>query len=91
MCAVGIACNAQLGPRLLGRWARPDDAGRRLLERAAAALGLSARAYHRILRVARTIADLDGDEQVRGPHIAEAISYRMLDRREASAAATVGG
>ncbi len=76
----GAACNAQMGPRLISRWARPDDGGRRLLERAAASLGLSARAFHRILRVARTIADLDGADSVAAAHVAEAISYRCLDR-----------
>ncbi len=78
----GIACNAGMGPREIDRWARPDTAGHRLLERAAAALGLSARAFHRILRVARTIADLDASEAVRAHHVAEAIAYRALDREE---------
>jgi len=80
LVGVGATCNAQMGPRLISRWARTDDAGRRLLERAAAALGLSARAFHRILRVARTIADLDGADGVQAVHVAEAISYRCLDR-----------
>jgi magnesium chelatase family protein len=87
----GLTCNAQMGPRLLSRWARPGDAGGRLLERAAASLGLSARAYHRILRVSRTIADLAGDEDIRAHHIAEAISYRMLDRQQATPAAAENG
>jgi len=78
----GLACNAGMGSREIDRWARPDRAGHRLLERAAAALGLSARAFHRILRVARTIADLDGSEAVLAHHVAEAIAYRALDREE---------
>ena len=60
--------------------AAPDAAGRRLLERAITCFALSARAHDRILRVARTIADLEGSEAVRGPHIGEAIQYRCLDR-----------
>ncbi len=77
---MGIACNAQLKGRILKKYAAPDAEGRRLLEVAVERLGLSARAYHRILRVARTIADLAGREQVTAPDIAEAIGYRSLDR-----------
>ncbi len=77
----GVSCNADLGPAALERWAWPDASGRRLLERAAAVLGLSARAYHRILRVARTLADLSGSEKVAAAHLAEAIAYRSLDQR----------
>ncbi|NOZ94794.1 MAG: ATP-binding protein, partial [Acidobacteria bacterium] len=90
----GIACNAGMGPREIDRWARADTAGHRLLERAAASLGLSARAFHRILRVARTIADLDASETVQAHHVAEAIAYRALDREELPArgeAAAAGG
>jgi magnesium chelatase family protein len=69
-----------MGPDAIRRWAKPDADGRRLLEHASRGLGLSARAYHRILRVARTIADLAGDEQIATSHLAEAIAYRSLDR-----------
>jgi magnesium chelatase family protein len=62
---------------LLEEVASPDAEGRDLLARVAERFGLSARGYHRILRVARTIADLDGSEAVRKPHVAEAVSYRL--------------
>jgi magnesium chelatase family protein len=78
----GARCNADLGPEELVRWARPCGDGRRLLEHAVRTLGLSARAFHRVQRVARTIADLGGEEQVRSVHVAEAIAYRVLDRQE---------
>lgn len=83
----GPQTNAEMGSDAIRRWASPDDDGRRLLEHASRALGLSARAWHRILRVARTIADLDECDAVRAPHVAEAIAYRSLDRRDAHAAA----
>jgi len=74
------ASNAALEPRQLARVAEPDTAGRQLLERAAERLGLSARACHRVLKVARTIADLAAAGQVAPTHVAEAITYRQLDR-----------
>jgi magnesium chelatase family protein len=77
----GIFTNAQLRPRLLKKYCRIDAAGRHLLEQAMTRLGLSARAYGRILRVARTIADLAGSENIAEMHLAEAIQYRSLDRR----------
>jgi len=76
----GIYCNAQMHTRLLHKHAQPDHAGLMRLKDAMERLSLSARAYDRILRVARTIADLEESEKVLVSHIAEAISYRNLDR-----------
>jgi magnesium chelatase family protein len=73
----GLRCNADLSGAALDDLAAPDDDGRALLTRVADRFGLSARGYHRVLRVARTIADLDGSTQVRKPHVAEAVSYRV--------------
>ena len=75
-----VHCNAQMNERLIHRHAQPDDAGLELLRIAMEKFSLSARAYSRILKVARTIADLDGQEKVLSHHIAEAIGYRNLDR-----------
>lgn len=77
----GIHTNAQLKPRLVKRYCGLDRAGLELLEQAMTKLGLSARAHGRILRVARTIADLAGSERIDPVHVAEAIQYRSLDRR----------
>jgi len=76
-----VHTNAAMPAVLIRRFCTPDAAGRALLGAAMNRLGLSARAYDRILKLARTIADLDGSEQVRAPHIAEAIQYRCLDRQ----------
>ena len=76
----GVHCNAQMTPRLLGLYARPDDKGLALLKNAMNRLNLSARAYDRILKVARTIADLDDSDLIQPQHLAEAIGYRNLDR-----------
>lgn len=76
----GIYCNAQMNSRLLATYAQPDDKGLVLLKNAMERLNLSARAYDRILKVARTIADLEETEQILSSHLAEAISYRNLDR-----------
>jgi len=73
-----IRTNAQADGDLLERIAAPDAPGRELLTDAAARLKLTARGYHRVLRVARTLADLDGAETVRRPHVAEALSYRRV-------------
>ena len=75
-----IYCNAQMTTSLLQKYVQLDDATLSLLRDAMKRLNLSARAYDRILKVARTIADLEGSEQVQSQHIAEAIGYRNLDR-----------
>ncbi len=73
--------NADAGGRLLDEIATPDTEGRSLLLKAAERFGLTARGYHRILRVARTIADLEGAPDIRRPHIAEAVSFRLTTAR----------
>ena len=75
-----IHCNAQMTERMVHEFAEPDEDGLTLLRTAMERLKLSARAYSRILKVARTIADLAGSENVESRHIAEAIGYRNLDR-----------
>jgi magnesium chelatase family protein len=72
----GVRTNAEADGELLDSIATPDEPGRKLLADAAAAMRLSARGFHRVLRVARTIADLGGAEQVGRIHVAEALSYR---------------
>ncbi|MFO8006135.1 MAG: YifB family Mg chelatase-like AAA ATPase, partial [Candidatus Brocadiia bacterium] len=77
----GVFTNARMQRRHIERWAQPDNDGQLLLRQAMDALGLSARAYHKILKTARTIADLEGEENVLSHHITEAVNYRTLDRR----------
>lgn len=76
----GIYCNAQMTPKLLNEYATPDNDGLKLLKTAMDRFNLSARAYDRILKVSRTIADLDNSEKILPKHLAEAINYRNLDR-----------
>jgi magnesium chelatase family protein len=73
-------CNAQMGAQGVQTHCDPDDAGTNLLRTATDRLGLSARGYTRILKVARTVADLEGTSQIRPDHVSEAIQYRSLDR-----------
>jgi magnesium chelatase family protein len=75
-----VHCNAQMSERMIHQYAEPDDEGTSLLRTAMEKLSLSARAYTRILKVARTIADLAGSTNVKPEHLAEAIGYRNLDR-----------
>ncbi len=76
----GVFCNAQMGPTLTRQHCRLSNAGLSLLEKAMERLGLSARAYGRIHKIARTIADLEGSETIEMQHLSEAIGYRSLDR-----------
>jgi len=76
-----IHANAQMGARDIKRYCAVKDDAEKLLETAINKLGLSARAYSRVLKVGRTIADLAGAEAIEASHIAEAIQYRSLDRR----------
>jgi magnesium chelatase family protein len=71
-------CNASMGPEEMRRFCNLDDASAQLMRLAFERLGLTARSYDRILKVARTIADLDGSQDIKKKHIAEAIQYRTL-------------
>jgi magnesium chelatase family protein len=73
-------CNAQMAPKMIRKHCAISADGEKLLENAVSRLGLSARAHDRILKVARTIADLDASETVDPKHLSEAIQYRTLDR-----------
>jgi magnesium chelatase family protein len=76
----GVFCNAQMSSRLLREHATPDEAGQRILKNAMEKLDLSARAYDRILKVARTIADIEESKNLQAHHVAEAVQYRSLDK-----------
>ncbi len=75
-----VYCNAQMGPQLIRRFCPVSSQSDEILRAAIDRLGLSARAYHRVLKVARTIADLEGKESIQPSHITEAVQYRTLDR-----------
>ena len=77
---LAIHCNAQMGSKILRDVCQLDDAGRAMLKKASDRLGLSARAFDRIQKVSRTIADLEGSDRILPAHLAEAIQYRSLDR-----------
>ena len=77
----GIICNAQLSARLVKKYCVPDENGQRLMRQAYERLNLSARAYNRVMKVARTIADLSGGGDITYEHIAEAIQYRTVDKK----------
>lgn len=77
----GVRVNADAEGKLLEDYATPDAEGRALIARVAERFGLTARGYHRVLRVARTIADLDGSDEVRVPHVAEAVSFRLAGEK----------
>ena len=76
----GVYCNAQMDSKLVQRYCKLDEAGKQLMKMAIHRLGLSARAYDRILKVSRTIADLASSASIRPEHVSEAIQYRSLDR-----------
>ncbi|MCF0201290.1 MAG: magnesium chelatase, partial [Bacteroidales bacterium] len=75
-----IHANAQMSPQLIEKYCDLDETCRTMLKNAMCRMGLSARAHDRILKVARTIADLDGSDNIQSCHLAEAINYRSLDR-----------
>ncbi|MGM0375379.1 MAG: YifB family Mg chelatase-like AAA ATPase [Bacteroidota bacterium] len=75
-----VHCNAQMSSKMLSKFANPDESGQAILKNAMEKLDLSARAYDRILKVSRTIADLEGSESIEAHHVAEGVQYRGLDR-----------
>jgi magnesium chelatase family protein len=74
-------CNAEMSSKQIRSHCQVDDAGHALLQRCVDRLGMSARAHSRILKVARTIADLEGSENIQVAHLSEAVQYRTLDRK----------
>lgn len=75
-----VHCNAMMTPKQVRQYCQLDEQSDKLLQLSMEKMGLSARAYDRILKVARTIADLAGSEKIQTPHLMEAISYRQLDK-----------
>ena len=75
-----LITNAKLTGRLVAKYCPLDSSGKELLRNAYEKLGISARAYEKVIKVARTIADIEGEENIRDFHIAEALGYRVLDR-----------
>ena len=78
---LNIFSNSELTPNLIEKFCKVDKAGKEILRVAFERLSLSGRSYSRILKVARSIADLDGEKDIKSEHIAEAIQYRSLDRK----------
>ena len=76
LTGTGVSCNAYMTPAMIGQYCLLDQAGERLMKGAFDRLGLTGRSHDRILRMARTIADLDGSERIEAAHLAEAIQYR---------------
>jgi len=74
-----VTCNGQMTPAMVGQYCRLDEKGEKILQSAFQRMGLTARSHDRILRLARTIADLDGAEHISAAHLAEAIQYRNTD------------
>nr|WP_072907878.1 ATP-binding protein [Malonomonas rubra] len=81
LCEFGLHTNAQMQTRHIGKFCQLDPAGEMLLEQVTCRLGLSARSYTRILKLARTIADLADEKRIKREHLAEAIQYRGFDRK----------
>lgn len=75
---ISVTCNSLMSPKLIEKHCQIDTETRNLLEKSVDRLGLSARAYHRILKISRTIADLDNSYDIQKPHVAEAIQYRRM-------------
>ena len=78
---LNVFSNSGLTPKLVEKYCKIDEQSKTLLDKAFKKLGLSARAYERILKVARTIADLEGEKNISKKHLAESIQYRSLDRK----------